>query len=232
MWEKAGRIIAFFKKDDEQGGGFKKWLASWKPSTKSPEEIAAENEKWWFEEYLPAVEPSWDKRLANRKRFYPSESAADCEREATKYVLAQAQTEYDKLDKELDKGLARSNVIVGSSAMIAALILGLVTIVITQKVSINLPSLMAGATFIAAAFLLTMLSMRPPLRRAISEPYVDQAEWTVLVVSDFTKWAMLTYSCRSRQRINTRYKVLHGAAITVFMIGVAFLFPAFSGGLL
>lgn len=212
----------------KQKGRFARWIASWRPSKQTAAEIAAENEAWWFDDYLPSVRPSWEKRIANYLRLHPEASREEAEKEATDYVLNQAQTEYDKLDSELEKGLARSNVITGSAALVAALILGLVTIVVTQKISFNVPVLMGAASLMAICFVLNMWSMRPPLKRALSEPYVDMAEWSVLVVDTFTQWAMLTYGCRSRQRIVTKYKQLHAISITVFTVGVMWLGPAFA----
>lgn len=216
--------------DDQKPGWakrLKKWLATWRPSKATAEEIAAKNRRWWFEEYLPSVQGHWEERIKNYQCIYPTATRAEAQKESCGPVLEQAKTEYNKLDRDLDKGLQRSNVITGSAAMVAALVLGIVTLVATQKIAFSVPIFLCAASLMTVSFLLNMWSMRPQLRRAISEPFVDMAGWSVLVVDTFTEWAMLTYSCRTRQKIVTKYKLLHSVSITVFVVGVVLLGPAF-----
>jgi hypothetical protein len=206
---------------------FKEWLDSWKPSKKTSEEIIAENKLWWFLEHLPSVWEQWEERIDNYLLLNPRTSRATAAEVSAACALKQALTEFNKLDRDIEKSLARSNVITASAAMIAALVVGVFTLVATQKVAFSAPMLACAATLMMISFLLNMWSMRPAFRRAISEPFVDMTGWSVMVVDAFSEWAMLTYSCRSRQQIVTRYKLLHSASITIFVIGVVLLWPAF-----
>lgn len=148
----------------------------------------------------------WEQRIENYLKLHPEATREEAEGKSSPHSQDQAQAEYGKLNQELERGLARSNVITGNAAMVGALVVGLVTILVTQKATYSMPLLLSAGMLMALSFVLNIWSMRPPFLRAIRERYIDVADWSVLAVDPFTSWAMTVYPCRSRQRISTRYR--------------------------
>lgn len=160
----------------------------------------------WFDEECEAQRPKWDAAIERERQDVPG-----TDRKALEKLLAEnAAREITTLNSEIDRMLVRTSVIVAAATLLFA--------VYAIKSRVGLALLLA-----AIAFVVAIIPLKPPVRRAFFDKYVKRHAWTLLASNDFKRWVLYCWIADRRTPIITTYKRAHAVAVPTLILAAAWL---------
>ncbi len=193
-----------------------------------PKELA---EKWdefsaWFQERCTAMRPLWEIRIKkaqenDKKRRGKKRSKAEIE----EFVAKQSTAGLHALDAELTAMQLRTSIIVAAATlMFAAFVLkgnsdkGVWVAIGTVLLAISLLST-------ALSFILAILALAPPIKKAWGQSYDDRVYWDLLVTDHFEVYVLNSWWANNRTPILTRYKKAHSVAVVALGFAATLTLP-------
>ncbi len=195
--------------------------------TPPPQPAVYTNAEWtklakWFKKLCETQQPLWDMRMAEVQAQDTNRS----KEELAKRFADNAETDLQRLDNELASMQVRTSTIVAAATLMFAAF-------VVKSDSGEGRLAVVGATLLAVAllttataFIFTVRSMAPPLRRAWKDAYEKRAHWTLLVTDDYTRWVLHCWLADRRAPVVQGYKKAHSITVRLLVVASALTMPA------
>lgn len=169
--------------------------------------------------------PLWEAAIAEALAAGNLDDTADNRRLIANQLADIAEKDVIGLDGEVTLMLNRSSTIIaGASLVLVAFVLKSVTHS-SIMVTIGKFCLGGAAMLTLVAFLLALIPMTPPLRRAWLSAYERREYRSALLAKPFERWVWFCWMGERRTRVITPYKKCHSVGVRLLVLAAILAVP-------